>query len=162
MHDAESSVLVLEALKDMGMRLAIDDFGTGYSSLSYLRRFPIDTLKIDRSFVRDIASDANDSTIVSAVIAMGRTLGQRVVAEGVETQEQLALQALSEKLSKDIKASKDLWKDNDFPQEDARCKRRCYTRHEVTDQFPWLFEPTLCLTLSPWEEGSKCQGLNGR
>jgi diguanylate cyclase (GGDEF)-like protein/PAS domain S-box-containing protein len=90
MHNAESSVSVLEALKDMGVRRAIDDFGTDYSSLSYLNRFPIDTLKIDRSFVRDIGSDADDSTIVSAVIAMGRTLGQRVIAEGVETQEQLA------------------------------------------------------------------------
>ena len=89
MHDAESSVSVLESLKAMGVRLAVDDFGTGYSSLSYLRRFPIDTLKIDRSFVGDIATNADDSTIVSAVIAMGRTLGQRVIAEGVETQEQL-------------------------------------------------------------------------
>jgi EAL domain-containing protein (putative c-di-GMP-specific phosphodiesterase class I) len=90
MHDAGSPVAVLEDLKAMGVRLAIDDFGTGYSSLSYLQRFPIDTLKIDRSFVCDIASEGNGSTIVSAVIAMGRTLGQRVIAEGVETQEQLA------------------------------------------------------------------------
>lgn len=89
MHDAESTVLVLESLKTMGVRLAIDDFGTGYSSLSYLRRFPIDTLKIDQSFVRDITTDTDDATIVSAVIGMGKNLKQRVVAEGVETQAQL-------------------------------------------------------------------------
>ncbi|HRD89864.1 MAG TPA: EAL domain-containing protein [Accumulibacter sp.] len=90
MHNAESSVSVLEALKTMGVSLAIDDFGTGYSSLSYLKRFPIGTLKIDQSFVRDIATDADDATIVSAVIGMGRNLKQRVIAEGVESREQLA------------------------------------------------------------------------
>ncbi|WP_346285082.1 EAL domain-containing protein [Zoogloea sp.] len=90
MQDAEASALVLTALKTMGMQLAIDDFGTGYSSLSYLKRFPIDTLKIDQSFVHDVATDADDATIVSAMIGMGRSLKQRVVAEGVETQEQLA------------------------------------------------------------------------
>jgi diguanylate cyclase (GGDEF)-like protein/PAS domain S-box-containing protein len=90
MHDAETSALVLDALKAMGVRLAIDDFGTGYSSLSYLKRFPIDTLKIDQSFVNDIVSDIDDATIVSAVIGMGKNLKQRVVAEGVETPEQLA------------------------------------------------------------------------
>lgn len=90
MHDAESSANVLEALKSMGVHLAIDDFGTGYSSLSYLKRFPIDTLKIDQSFVRNLAIDANDATIVSAVIGMGINLQQRVIAEGVETHEQLA------------------------------------------------------------------------
>ncbi|MBS1208147.1 MAG: response regulator receiver modulated diguanylate cyclase/phosphodiesterase with sensor(s) [Proteobacteria bacterium] len=90
MHDAESSASVLDALKAMGVRLAIDDFGTGYSSLSYLNRFPIDTLKIDQSFVRELASDADNPTIVSAVIGMGRNLHQRVIAEGVETRAQFA------------------------------------------------------------------------
>ncbi len=90
MQDAESSVAVLEALKAMGVGIAIDDFGTGYSSLSYLKRFPIGTLKIDRSFVRDIVTDTDDATIVSAVIGMGQNLKQRVIAEGVETDGQLA------------------------------------------------------------------------
>lgn len=90
MHDVEASASVLETLKAMGVQLAIDDFGTGYSSLSYLKRFPIDTLKIDQSFVRDIITNADDATIVAAVIGMGRNLKQRVIAEGVETHEQLA------------------------------------------------------------------------
>lgn len=90
MHHAESSLAILLALKQMGIQLAVDDFGTGYSSLSYLKRFPIDTLKIDRSFVSDIATDADDATIVSAVIGMGVNLNKRVIAEGVETREQLA------------------------------------------------------------------------
>lgn len=90
MHDAEFTTITLDTLKGIGVKLAIDDFGTGYSSLSYLKRFPIDTLKIDQSFVRDITTDTNDATIVSAVIGMGINLKQRVIAEGVETQEQLA------------------------------------------------------------------------
>jgi diguanylate cyclase (GGDEF)-like protein len=88
MQHAEATASVLQALKFMGVQLAVDDFGTGYSSLSYLRRFPIDALKIDQSFVRDITSNPDDATIVSAVINMGRSLKQRVIAEGVETREQ--------------------------------------------------------------------------
>jgi diguanylate cyclase (GGDEF)-like protein len=90
MQDAESTTSVLQALKAMGVQLAVDDFGTGYSSLSYLRQFPIDALKVDQSFVHDITSDPEDATIVSAVIGMGKNLKQRVIAEGVETREQLA------------------------------------------------------------------------
>ena len=91
MQDWKSTAEVLKSLKTLGVRMALDDFGTGYSSLSYMKRFPIDTLKIDQSFVRDMATDPDDASIVSAVINMGRSLHMRVVAEGIETQEQLLL-----------------------------------------------------------------------
>jgi EAL domain-containing protein (putative c-di-GMP-specific phosphodiesterase class I) len=89
MQEANSTVVVLRALKEVGVHLALDDFGTGYSSLSYVQRFPIDTLKIDQSFVRDLATDGDAATIVKAVISMGSSLHMRVVAEGIETREQL-------------------------------------------------------------------------
>lgn len=88
MRDAESTYAVLSALAGLGVKLAIDDFGTGYSSLSYLRQFPIDTLKIDQSFLAQMTNNPDDATIVSAMISMGRSLRQRVIAEGVETKEQ--------------------------------------------------------------------------
>jgi EAL domain-containing protein (putative c-di-GMP-specific phosphodiesterase class I) len=88
MQDAESTVRTLGALKAMGVRLAIDDFGTGYSSFTYLRRFPVDALKLDQSFVQEITADPGDATIVSAMINIGKSLKQRVIAEGVETRAQ--------------------------------------------------------------------------
>jgi len=90
MRDPQSTATVLEALKNMGVGIALDDFGTGYSSLSYMRRFPVDTLKIDESFVRNLISDSDDAGIVVAVINMGKSMHMRVVAEGVETATQLA------------------------------------------------------------------------
>jgi len=90
MHNPVRAVALLNELKEMGIRLAIDDFGTGYSSLAYLKRFPIDCLKIDRSFVADIPRDAGNTAITQAIVAMSHSLGLKVIAEGVETQEQLA------------------------------------------------------------------------
>jgi diguanylate cyclase (GGDEF)-like protein/PAS domain S-box-containing protein len=89
MSNAERAVKLLGAIKQLGVRLAIDDFGTGYSSLAQIKRFPIDTLKVDRSFVREIGGSANDVSLTQAVIAMGKTLSLTVVAGGVETAEQL-------------------------------------------------------------------------
>ena len=89
MQDAESAVVTLLALKAMGVKLAVDDFGTGFSSFTYLRRFPVDTLKVDKSFVHEITEDSDGTTIVNAMINIGKSLKQRVVAEGVETRSQL-------------------------------------------------------------------------
>ncbi len=89
MDNVEDAIMIMRQIKKMGIAIAIDDFGTGYSSLSYLKRFPIDVLKVDRSFVMDIPSDLNDMEITAAVIAMAHKLNLRVVAEGVETPEQL-------------------------------------------------------------------------
>ncbi|AAQ58708.1 EAL domain-containing protein [Chromobacterium violaceum] len=88
MEDAQATIQTIDNMKNMGLRLSIDDFGTGYSSLSYLKRFKADKLKIDRSFVRDIPQDADDSAIARAIINMAKNLNMQVVAEGVETMEQ--------------------------------------------------------------------------
>jgi EAL domain-containing protein (putative c-di-GMP-specific phosphodiesterase class I) len=96
MEDAEAALFTIERLSELGVRLAIDDFGTGYSSLNYLKRFPIDTVKIDRSFVMEIPTNQDDMAITTAVIAMAHRLDLEVVAEGVETLEQLAFLAEQE------------------------------------------------------------------
>ncbi|MGQ0593082.1 MAG: putative bifunctional diguanylate cyclase/phosphodiesterase [Gammaproteobacteria bacterium] len=91
MQHTESVIAALRDLKSLGATIALDDFGTGYSSLSYLKRFPIDVVKIDRSFIADITTDPDDAAIANAIIAMAHTLEMLVVAEGVETAEQLDL-----------------------------------------------------------------------
>ena len=96
MHDAETAVATLARLKAMGVQIAIDDFGTGYSSFTYLRRFPSDALKLHQSFVQEITADPRDAAIVSAMINIGKSLKQRVIAEGVETRSQLDFLQLHE------------------------------------------------------------------
>ena len=90
MSDVERTASQLRELRRMGVHVSIDDFGTGYSSLNYLKKLPIERLKIDKSFIRDIAHDPDDRAIISAVTSMARKMGIRTVAEGVETEEQLA------------------------------------------------------------------------
>ena len=89
LHDVEKSLQWLGAVHKMGFRVYLDDFGTGYSSLSYLKLFPVDTLKVDKSFVQDMQDDSNEYKLVAAIIAMGRGLGLEIVAEGVELKSHL-------------------------------------------------------------------------
>jgi EAL domain-containing protein (putative c-di-GMP-specific phosphodiesterase class I) len=89
MQRTEQAATLLNTVRDRGVQVSIDDFGTGYSSLSYLTKFPLDALKIDQSFVHNITDTPNKAAIVSAIISMGRSLGLRVIAEGVETVEDL-------------------------------------------------------------------------
>ena len=91
MHDPEAVLGVLRRIKGLGIRIAVDDFGTGYSSLSYLKRFPVDSVKIDRSFVRDLETDPDDRELARAIVAMSRSLRLRIVAEGVETPTQASM-----------------------------------------------------------------------
>jgi len=90
MQNPERTITILRELKEIGVKISLDDFGTGYSSLNYLKRFPIDTLKIDRSFVRDITTNPEDAAITNAVISLAHSLKHRVIAEGVESEAQLA------------------------------------------------------------------------
>ena len=90
MHDVDRAIETMKELRGLGVRLSIDDFGTGYSSLSALKRFPVGRLKIDRSFVQDLPGDEDDCAVASAVISLGQKLNLRVIAEGVETEAQVA------------------------------------------------------------------------
>ncbi len=90
MDDVDATIRMLQDLKEMGVEISIDDFGTGYSSLNYLKRFPLDSLKIDQSFIQNVVDDPHDAAIATAIIAMAQSLQLKVIAEGVETQEQLA------------------------------------------------------------------------
>ena len=87
-RDVDNTRVALATLRQLGVRIAIDDFGTGYSSLAYLKRFPVDVLKIDQSFVRDMLVDKSDAAIIEAIVKLGQALGLELVAEGVETREQ--------------------------------------------------------------------------
>jgi EAL domain-containing protein (putative c-di-GMP-specific phosphodiesterase class I) len=89
MRDPEASLEAMKIFRSRNIHLVIDDFGTGYSSLSYLRRFPVDTLKVDKSFVEGLGKDPESTAIVQAVISLAKSLGMRVTAEGIETREQL-------------------------------------------------------------------------
>jgi EAL domain-containing protein (putative c-di-GMP-specific phosphodiesterase class I) len=90
MQDVEQAVETMKELQDLGVLLSIDDFGTGYSSLSALKNFPVARLKIDKSFIRDLPTNQNDKAVAGAVISLGQKLNLRVIAEGVETDEQVA------------------------------------------------------------------------
>ena len=91
MHDTKETVSTLQQIKALRVRIALDDFGAGYSSLSYLTTFPVDTIKIDRSFVMGCTTEPKNRIIIKAIIAMGHSMGKRIVAEGIETEEQFAL-----------------------------------------------------------------------
>jgi EAL domain-containing protein (putative c-di-GMP-specific phosphodiesterase class I) len=91
MQDIEANIQKLKAIREMGVEVAIDDFGTGYSSLSYIAKLPVNTLKIDRAFIINMASNSDDLGIVSTIISLAHSLNLRVVAEGVETTEQASL-----------------------------------------------------------------------
>jgi EAL domain-containing protein (putative c-di-GMP-specific phosphodiesterase class I) len=130
MQHAENTVEVLRALRDIGVGISIDDFGTGYSSLNYLKRFPINAVKIDRAFVRDLGSSDGDAAIVSAVIGIARSLRLRVVAEGVETAEQFAFLR-----AKECDEAQGFYFSRPIPAADfsrALDERRLYVRREPT------------------------------
>ncbi|MGH8532827.1 MAG: GGDEF/EAL domain-containing response regulator [Gammaproteobacteria bacterium] len=126
MESAEANIQMLQELKAMGVRLAIDDFGTGYSSLSYLKRFPLDELKIDRSFMSDVASDRDNAAIASAIIALAHNLGLKVVAEGIESRDQLEF--LKAKLCDEFQG---YLFSRPLPKEEFRHLLQCSTRGEA-------------------------------
>jgi diguanylate cyclase len=127
MNNLDSATELLDRCRDLGARIALDDFGTGYSSLGYLRRLPINTLKVDRSFVTPVTEDAGSGKILRAISALGHSLGMDLVAEGIETQDQaLALAALGFEYGQGFLFSKAV------PEEQARAI--------LTKEWPWSFE----------------------
>ena len=115
MQNVSRAIKVLKAIQHRGIRLAIDDFGTGYSSMSLMKQFPIDTLKIDRSFVRDLADNSEDQAITQAIIHMGKALGMTVVAEGVETTEQETFLAITPAMKCRVFCSANRCRRNNWP-----------------------------------------------
>jgi diguanylate cyclase (GGDEF)-like protein/PAS domain S-box-containing protein len=130
MKRAESTESILRKLRARGVQLAVDDFGTGYSSLSYLRKFPIDALKIDQSFVRQITTAPDETTIVTAVISMGRSLKLRVIAEGVETLKNWNFFRLTNVTRRRDTISADRF----FPSGSPSCSKRAYQRHSTAEK----------------------------
>jgi EAL domain-containing protein (putative c-di-GMP-specific phosphodiesterase class I) len=120
-RSAEHVAATLKQLRDAGVRIALDDFGTGFASLTHLKQFPVDEIKIDRTFVRDMERDRDDSAIVSAVIGLGRSLGMTVVAEGVETPGQAATCAAKAAISRKATSSRSRWRARACP---GSCRSR--------------------------------------
>jgi EAL domain-containing protein (putative c-di-GMP-specific phosphodiesterase class I) len=143
MQDLERAIAVLHILRNMSVQLAIDEFGTGYSSLNHLKRFPLDRLKIDKSFVNDITTDPDDAAIIQAVIAMAHSLRLNVIAEGVESEAQMAFLELHH--CDDMQG---YYFSPPLPAQDVTLLLRENRTHLVTNRNPIVFQVNSFLGLS--------------